>query len=357
MLTYPIRERGNTPIYLYLYYKIREDIAAGRLTAGERLPSKRTLATHNGVSVITVEYAYRLLADEGYIQSRERSGYFVCDLRQNAALPIPMPPHIHPAAGAATDPDFPFSTLCKIMRQVMTEYGETLLQKPPHNGCEVLRRAIADYLRRYRGMEVEPDRIIIGSGAEYLYMMIVQLLGRDRVYGIENPCYDKIRAVYTACGATCEPLDMDACGIASKQLAVTRADVLHVTPYHSYPTGVTAPAAKRFEYLDWAKRTGGILIEDDFDSEFAPAGRPVETLYSMDTDDRVVYLNTFSKTLAPSMRMGYMVLPARLTEEYATRLGFYSSTVPVFDQYVLAEFINGGYFERRLNRLRRRAGR
>ena len=357
MLTYPIRERGTMPIYLFLYHKIREDITAGRLQAGEKLPSKRTLATHNGISVITVEYAYHLLADEGYIRSRERSGYFVCDLRQGvAAPPVPMPVHLPESlAVTAPDPDFPFATLSRIMRQVLSRYGEALLVKPPHNGCEVLRRAIADYLRRYRGMEVEPERIVVGSGAEYLYMMIVQLLGRERLYGIENPSYDKIRAAYTACGARCELLHMDACGIAGEALARTKAQVLHVTPYHSYPTGVTAPAAKRFEFLAWADRTGGILIEDDFDSEFAPSGKPVETLFSMDTADRVIYLNTFSKTMAPSMRMGYMILPAHLTGLYAEKLGFYSSTVPVFDQYVLAEFINGGYFERRLNRLRRQA--
>ena len=358
MLTYSIRGRGKRPLYLFLYQQIREDIITGRLPAKTRLPSKRALAAHNGVSVITVENAYRLLADEGYILSRERSGYFVCDLKTlPAAPPAAARPAAVPPPAVTADPDFPFSTLCKIMRQVISQYGEALLVKPPHNGCEVLRAAIADFLRRYRGMTVDPSRIVIGSGAEYLYMMIVQLLGRERIYGVESPSYEKIRAAYTACGARCELLEMDGYGIASDRLAETAATVLHVSPFHSYPSGITAPIAKRLEYLDWAARTGGVVIEDDFDSEFAPAGKPVETLFSLDTHGCVIYLNTFSKTLAPSMRMGYMVLPEALAEAYAERLGFYSSSVPVFDQYVLAEFINGGCFERRLGRLRRRAAK
>lgn len=358
MLTYTLSGRKDCPLYLYLYRQIKADIIAGRLKAQTRLPSKRAFAAHNGVSVITVENAYRLLADEGYIVSRERSGYFVCDLNMPPAAPEPLaPPAVLPPSGADADPDFPFATLCKIMRQVISRYGEALLVKPPHNGCAVLRTAIADFLRRYRGMALDPGRIVIGSGAEYLYMMIVQLLGRERVYGIESPSYDKIRAAYEACGARCELLGMDSCGIASEHLAQTAASVLHVTPYHSFPTGITAPIAKRLEYLGWAERVGGVVIEDDFDSEFAPAGKPVETLFSLDKSGCVIYLNTFSKTLAPSMRMGYMVLPEVLADAYADRLGFYSSSVPVFDQYVLAEFINGGYFERRLGRLRRRAAK
>ena len=203
-------------------------------------------------------------------------------------------------------------------------------------------------------MKISPENIVIGSGAEYLYGMIVQLLGRDTVYGLESPSYEKIRLVYESNGAVCEMLRLDTWGIATESLNNTSAKVIHVTPYRSYPTGITAPASKRFEYLAWAKNTGGIIVEDDFSSEFAVNSKPVETIFSMDKNESVIYINTFSKSLTPSIRMGYMILPDRLNEEYEKKLGFYSCTVPVFDQYVLAEFINNGSFERHLNRRRRK---
>ncbi|MCD7774755.1 MAG: PLP-dependent aminotransferase family protein [Clostridiales bacterium] len=340
---------------------IRNDIASGRLSKDEKLPSKRSFAEHLGTSVITIEYAYRLLIDEGYIYAKERSGYYVSNLNG-------MPPsgernsskdefeNSETDFDADFEPefDFPFSAYSKIVRKTLPEYGERLLMKPPHNGCAVLRNAISGYLLRYRGMSVPADRIVVGSGAEYLYGMIVQLLGRDIIYGLENPSYEKIEKVYEANGAVCRLLSMDRYGIDSNELINTNASVIHVTPFHSYPTGITAPAKKRFEYLSWAERTGGIVIEDDFASEFAVNSKPVETIYSMDKNDSVIYINTFSKTLAPSMRMGYMILPEHLSYEYEKKLGFYSSTVPVLDQYVLAEFINEGYFERHLNRTRRK---
>lgn len=357
MLTYDLKSEKKGPLYLRLYALIREDIRSGVIPPGSRLPSKRTLAEHLGVSVVTVDGAYRLLVDEGYAVSRERSGFFTS-------------PEAVPAAGSGSggvfeplreepgepgrDMGFRYSALTKIMREVITEYGESLLLKPPAFGCAELRNAIAAFLLRYRGMRVEPGRVVIGSGAEYLYGMLVQLLGRDRLYAVEDPGYEKIRRVYEASGARCELLAMDGDGIGTGALLSSRADVLHVTPYHSYPTGVTATAAKRREYLDWAERGERTVIEDDFDSEFSLSRKPQETLFSMDGGERVIYLNTFSHSLAPSMRMGYMVLPERLMEEYRERLGFYSCTVPLFDQYVLAKFIDRGHFERHLNRVRRK---
>ncbi len=357
MLTYDLKTEKSGAMYLRLYALIREDIRSGVIPAGSRLPSKRSLAEHLGVSVVTVDGAYRLLVDEGYAVSRQRSGFFAA----GGAAPAPG----HPPAGAflpvsdppaepAQDMGFRYSALSKIMREVISEYGERLLTKPPAFGCAELRNAIAAFLRRYRGMRVEPGRVVIGSGAEYLYGMLVQLFGRDKLYAVEDPGYEKIRRVYEASGARCELLSMDGDGIAAAQLRASRADILHVTPYHSYPTGVTAAAAKRREYLDWAARGERTIVEDDFDSEFALTRKPLEPLFSMDREGRVVYLNTFSHSLAPSMRMGYMVLPERLMEEYSRRLGFYSCTVPLFDQYVLAKFIDRGHFERHLNRVRRK---
>lgn len=356
MLTYNLEKKDGEPMYLCLYNMIKKDISDGNIAANSRLPSKRSFAEHLGVSVITVEYAYRLLADEGYIYSKERSGYFVGSIdglihpvmTNNPGADFPY------GENAEIDTDFPFFTYSKIARQVLSNCGEKLLVKSPNIGCLILRRAISDFLQRYRGMKISPENIVIGSGAEYLYGMIVQLLGRDTVYGLESPSYEKIRLVYESNGAVCEMLRLDTWGIATESLNNTSAKVIHVTPYRSYPTGITAPASKRFEYLAWAKKTGGIIVEDDFSSEFAVNSKPVETIFSMDKNESVIYINTFSKSLTPSIRMGYMILPDRLKEEYEKKLGFYSCTVPVFDQYVLAEFINNGSFERHLNRRRRK---
>ncbi len=359
MLTYELEKRGREPLYYALYRHIREDIAAGNLAAGEKLPSKRALAEHLGVSTVTVETAYRMLADEGYIAARERSGCYV-----RAVIPAPGPaaprdrepmrllPEEEPAPAEA---DFPYSLWFKTLRRVMSDQGSRLVARSPNEGCAVLRNAIARYLLRYRGMYAQPERIVVGSGSEQLYEFVVRMLGRDAVYAIERPSYGQIEAVYRGAGARVEPLPIGPAGIDSAALAGTEADVLHVTPFHSWPTGVTAPAAKRYEYLQWAAaRPGRFIVEDDFDSEFFMPGKPLQSLYSMDERGSVIYLNTFSKSLAPSMRMGYMILPEALLGAYRERLGMYSCSVPVLEQYALAAFLDEGHFERHLNRVRRR---
>lgn len=360
MLTYDLKARGETPKYYCLYTNIKNDIISGAIPSGSKLPSKRSLAEHLGVSVITVDTAYSCLVEEGYVTSRERSGFFVSNItpqtamkRTESRITLISDPHTEQKSGMG----FRYSALTKIMREVITEYGSKLLGNPPPLGCAELRNAIAEYLLRYRGMIAQPERIIIGSGAEYLYDLIVQLLGTDVVYGIENPSYEKIRLVYSAHGAVCELLDLDEDGISTEALGASQAGVLHVTPYHSFPSGISAPASKRYEYLAWAEKRGGLIIEDDFDSEFSLNRTPLETVYSMDKSGCVIYMNTFSHSLAPSMRMGYMILPDRLMDLYKKKLGFYTCSVPLFDQYVLAKFISQGFFERYLNRVRRKLRR
>ncbi|MGN0964400.1 MAG: aminotransferase class I/II-fold pyridoxal phosphate-dependent enzyme, partial [Dysosmobacter sp.] len=230
---------------------------------------------------------------------------------------------------------------------------ERILVKSPNSGCMELRQAIADYLARSRGIRVRPEQVIVGSGAEYLYGLVVQLLGREPVYGLEDPCYDRIRRVYEANGAVCAGLKMGEDGIETAALDNCKAGVLHVTPYQSFPSGVTATAAKRHEYASWAGERNAYIVEDDYASELFVSARQVDTVFSL-APERTIYMNTFSKTLAPSMRTGYMVLPEGLLPEYEKKLGFYSCTVPVFDQIVLAEFIRCGDLERYINRRRRR---
>lgn len=344
--------------YYTLYLRLKDDILQGVIRPGAKLPSKRALAERMNISVITVEYAYRQLMDEGYVYARERSGYFV---RPIAGLHPPERVEREPlrflaeeSPSGAGESLFPYSLWFKTVRHVMSEYGPRLVDRSPNKGCARLRNAIAAYLLRYRGMYAQPEQIVVGSGSEQLYEAVVRMLGADRIYGVEYPSYEKIEAVYAGSGAAVERLALGPEGIESQSLAQTSADVLHVTPFHSYPTGVTAPAFKRYEYLSWAREPGRYIVEDDFDSEFFLPGKPLESLYSMDKDGRVIYINTFSKSLAPSMRMGYMILPPALFELYDRRAGMYSCSVPLLEQYALAEFIAEGHFERHLSRVRRR---
>ena len=358
MLTYNMEDRGRKTKTIFLYGQIKNDIISGALAAGEKLPSKRELADHLSVSVITVENAYIMLEEEGYIKAVPKKGFFVkkLDLPEKNAPQQERPAHIsdeasQPPASRAGRAYFP--AMAKIYRRILSEQPEILQTKPPRLGCAVLRNAIADYLYRYRNMHVQPANIIIGSGSEYLYGMIVQLFGTDCIYGIEDPSYEKIRRVYASNGVSVDLLKMGSEGILSSELERTGSRVLHVTPYHSFPTGVTADAEKRYEYLGWADRNSGYIIEDDFDSEYAFYRKPINTLYAMDDSGRVIYMNTFTKSLSPAIRTAYMILPDDLMKLYIEKLGFYSCPVPVLDQYVLASFIESGAFERHLNRIRR----
>lgn len=353
-MKYVIDEKQR-PVYLQLYGLIRDDIIGGNYPYNTKLPSKRSLAAETGVSTITVEHAYGLLCDEGYVEARERSGYVVV-FRQTDGFAAPGQSQavrpVHHQSGEY--PDFPLSVLSKTMRRVLTDRGELLLEKSPNSGCVELREAIRRYLARNRGMQVDGSQIVIGAGSEYLYGLIIELLGRSRVYAIECPSYKMIEQVYKAADVTYEALPLTDAGIDSKALARTLADVLHTTPYRSYPTGVTATASKRHEYLRWARQKQRYIIEDDYESEFSVSNKPTETLFSLCDDDHVIYLNTFSKTLSPAFRIGYMVLPRHLVADFEEKLGFYSCTVPTFMQYVLAELIDNGDFERHINRVRRK---
>lgn len=352
-MKYIINKRKR-PAYLQLYNQIRDDIIAENYAYNTKLPSKRSLAEETGVSTITVEHAYALLCDEGYVESRERSGFVVIFRKSDEfAAPSVRPTEYSTHRSEHNYPDFPLSVISKTMRKVLTEHGDLLLEKSPNCGCIELREAIRYYLARNRGIQVDVEQIVIGSGSEYLYGLIIELLGRNRTYAIESPSYKKIEQVYQATEIVYDSLPLTSSGIDSKALAGTKADVLHTTPYRSYPSGVTATASKRHEYIRWAGQGNRYIIEDDFESEFSVSAKPTETLFALSDNDNVIYLNTFSKTISPSLRIGYMVLPKHLIEHFDRKLGFYSCTVPTFMQYVLTELINNGDFERHINRVRR----
>ena len=362
MLTYDLEARGGLSLYEYLYRRLRDDILSGALAAGERLPSKRALAEHLRVSVITVEGAYQQLEAEGYVDARPRRGFFVSPVDRR--LPAAEEPAPVPAGEAArvwrldlksgrTDPAlFPSALWARLTRQVLSEGGH--LDPAPHQGLPALREAIARDLRDFKGMAVSPEQIVVGAGAEYLYLLLAQLLGREgTVFALEDPGYPKIRQVYGKWGAACRPIPLDSQGMALEPLYASGATAAHLSPAHHYPTGIVTPIARRQALLRWAEEVDGVVIEDDYDSEFRFTGRPIPTLQSIDARGRVIYMNTFSQTISPSMRVGFMVLPPRLLERYRRELGFYASTVPTLEQQVLARFLGGGY-EQHLSRIRKR---
>ena len=346
-------EPGNGPAYLQLYKQLRDDIITGTFKHNSKLPSKRTLAEETNVSTITIEHSYALLCDEGYAEARERSGYFVIFHPSDgfATSVTPLELQNQKAHPLQTHPGFPYSLLSKTMRRVLTGYKEVLLEKSPNSGCLELRYALKHYLARNRGIYVDISQIIIGSGAEYLYGLMIELLGRNRVIAIESPSYNKIEQVYQVSEVKYEALPLTSDGIDSTALFASRAEILHTTPYRSFPSGVTASASKRHEYIRWAENR--YIIEDDFESEFAVSTKPMETLFALSDQDNVIYLNTFSKTISPAIRVAYMVLPQKLVQPFEDKLGFYSCTVPTFEQFTLAELINQGDFERHINRVRR----
>ncbi len=348
-------DKESRPFYLELYRKIRDDIVSGHYPYLTKLPSKRSLAAETGVSTITVEHAYALLCDEGYVESHERSGFIVIFRTQDGFALSGEQHYSHPVRYKETElPDFPLSVLNKTIRKILTNQSERLLEKSPGCGCMELRLAIRLYLARNRGIKIEPEQIVIGSGSEYLYRLIAELLGRHKVYAIEYPSYKKIEQVYRAAGIRYEPLPLTNSGIDSRALSETSASVLHTTPFRSYPSGVTATASKRHEYIRWAGQNNRYIIEDDFESEFSVSSRPAETLFTLSGSDNIIYLNSFSKTISPSFRIAYMVLPRHLVSDFNRNLGFYSCTVPSLMQYILTELINNGDFERHINRVRRK---
>ena len=367
MLTYTLSRQGGCSLYEQLYRCIREDILSGRLAAGEKLPSKRMLAEHLNVSVVTVENAYAQLMAEGYLFSRPKRGFFVERLAQDAlprpALrPTPAPPEPEPPqerwfADLVTNhipaENFPFSTWAKLLREVLSQAGEELMHAPSAQGRRELQEAIAGHLYHFRGMSVEPEQIVIGAGTEYLYGLLVQLLGRDKIFGVEEPGYQKPFLIYQSSGARAVPIPMDEAGVQLAELEARGVDVLHISPSHHFPTGIVMPVSRRYELLGWCARgEGRYILEDDYDCEFRTSGKPIPTLQSIDASDRVIYINTFSKTLASTMRISYMVLPRPLAERFRDKLGFYACTVSSFEQLALAKFIREGYFEKHLNRMR-----
>lgn len=419
-----MESRGDLALYEYLYRCIRHDIAHGKVEPGQKLPSKRALAKQLGVSLITIEAAYDQLVAEGYIRSRERCGYYACDLAPAAKIEEPESAQHrteaanapvererdnhaanlsnlqllsqekgHPESSTAlpSDADFaltidgstaphpqnissdaplladfthstlattmlPYSAWAKAVRRTLSdESAASLAEAASAAGSPELRSAIADHLRQYRGMDVSPDQVVIGAGSQTLYQLLVQLLGRTRRYAVEDPGYPLLTRMYEQQDAQVTHIGLDDSGIDIDALEASGASVAHIMPSHQFPTGIVTTAARRRELLNWAREGDRYLIEDDYDSEFRMAGRPIPSLFGIDAAERVLYLNSFAKSLGAAFRMAYLVLPPQLAQRFRKQLGFYANTVSPLDQLALARFIKQGHYDRHVNRLRTHA--
>ncbi|MCR5228238.1 MAG: PLP-dependent aminotransferase family protein [Eubacterium sp.] len=373
MLSYSFLDDKKVPLYEQLYQFIRDDIMEGRLDTHSILPSKRSLAKQLSISITTVENAYNQLVSEGYIYSKPKSGYYVSDIptapsetnRHNESsyihgktAPVAnekegIPEYYADFSSNANDPaTFPFSTWAKINREILSTEQTKLMTNSPSNGLMELRYAIADYLREFRSIYTSPDNIVVGAGTETLYSLLVQLLGFNLTYAVENPGYEKIYKMLSLGNLKVKRIPMDEFGIIPTELINEDVNVIHTTPSHHFPTGITMPVSRRNELLSWANTSDKYIIEDDYDSEFRFSGRPIPSLTSIDRNEKVVYMNTFTKSLASTIRISYMVLPDHLRDQYHEKLSFYSCPVSTFEQLTLALFISKGYYEKHINRMR-----
>lgn len=366
LFNYDMSQRGNTPRYLFLYRQIRDDILNGRIRPGEKLPSKRRLAKALSVGVLTVENAYRQLLLEGYIESKQRSGYFANNVGRvletdkteldSAAKELETEGETFNTdlqANRTVSREFPVATWFKLLRKVIAENPPDLFDTVPYNGLIELRKAIAAYLLRARGMHVSPSQIIIGAGTEYLYSRLIQLLDPSATFVFENPGYQKLSRIADNYHVPWTYCNVDKSGMMVNRLRKTNGTVVHVSPANNFPGGFTMSVARRKELLHWANEDDSrYIIEDDYDSELRFEGNPLLPLFANDTHEKVIYLNTFSKTLMPSLRISYMILPKHLMKRYQETMSFYSCTVSGFEQRALAKFLDEGYFERHIAHLR-----
>lgn len=364
MLELNLHLHGSQPLYLQIYTNLSDQIRIGQLAPGSRLPGKRSLAAQLAVSVNTVDTAYQMLLAEGYLESRPRSGFFVLPYTDTLqAAPPPPPQRTAQHSGTAYRFDlspgsvdtalFPLRTWGRIQKELLYG-GDEMLLHGHRRGDEALRDVIAEYLRAYRGVECDPEQIVVGAGVEYLLGLVAQLL-RDSIAAIENPGYTRSRTILENCGLTCKCVGIDESGLSVGELEKSGADLCYVTPSHHFPTGVTMPVGRRAQLLRWANsRPGRYILEDDYDAEFRFDMRPLPSLQGMaGPNGPVIYLCTFSKSLAPGIRIACMVLPSNLLPRWQAMFGTYANTVSRIEQKTLHRFISDGYFTRHIARVRK----
>lgn len=351
------------PLYERLYRAFREAILTGQLAEGEKLPSKRQLADYLSISQTTIETTYHQLADEGYVLALPRKGYFVQNstelIRSEPTAPVAHSEVLAPSfrydfhPGKIDLAHFPLDQWRKCARDVLSDRNRDLLHLGHPQGDLALRQQITQYLFQSRGVRCSPDQLILGSGTEQLLPFLLRLMGQQGVLAIEDPGYSLTHHFSQDSAYQAIPIAVDEEGMRVTELKKTQATAAYVTPAHQFPTGAILSASRRNQLLTWASETGSYIIEDDYDSEFRYVGMPIPALQGFDTQDRVIYLSTFSKSLMPSLRIAYAVVPRHLLEVYRARFGHYAATVPRFDQATLTQFMEQGHFEKHVNRMRK----
>lgn len=372
---------AKAPLYEKIYEYIKNEIVDGKISKGEKLPSTRLLAKNLSVSRSTVELAYDQLLAEGYIEAEPYRGYFVCDVE--ALYQLEQRNHMQEKLQAGQDwqpgwkteinhgagsskqkeidfspytidtQNFPYNVWRKLHKNVLLDDREEILLSGDGQGDHELRMAIADYLHQARGVNCVAEQIIIGAGNEYLELLLAQVLGEKKTVLMDDPTYLQAYRTFSNMGYLVKNIPAEQGSMPIEAVRRENADILYVMPSHQFPLGTVMPLKQRLELLKWAsEKEGRYLIEDDHDSEYRYKGKPIPSLQSIDHEEKVIYLGTFSKSIAPSLRISYMVLPQHLLKNYQRYCGFYSTTVSKIQQEVLCGFIRGGYFGRHLNKMR-----
>lgn len=364
MLTFFLDKDSEVSLYEQLYQNIKKAIEIGELKKNEKLPSKRKLSSHLEISQTTIETAYMQLLAEGYIKSIPRVGFFVMtnlDLpnkRRISSKKIFNQPNKEEFlcdfyTNQVDQSNFPYEKLAKIERDIILDKFKDNINRGDIFGNYDFRKKIADTLFAYRGIITRPEQIVIGSGSENLISLLVLLLGREKTYAVEDPSYMKNYLLYKAYGVLVKPINLDNDGINISLLESADVDIVHTTPSHQFPKGIVTTISRRLELLNWASKVNGrYIIEDDYDSEFRFFGNPIPAMKGLDNLDHVIYMNSFSKTLGPSFRISFLVLPEKLINVYRKSFSFYSCSVPTINQLVLERFIDSGEYEKHLNRMK-----
>ena len=352
---------SRIPMYEQLYRYFAEEIQSGRLPAGTKMPSKRSLCAHLGVSRSTVENSYAILVAEGYVQAVAKSGFYVADRVPYGAAtaaasasverPALAQPRVNFSTSVVDTSAFPYASWAKLNKEVIYNSPE-LLQRGDRQGEPALRSALATFLQEYRGVRCSAEQIVVGAGTEYLLELLIQLFDPEAVFALEDPCYAVTWHSVRNSGRRFRFIPVCETGISIPHLLKSDASVAYITPSHQFPMGVTMPAVQRSQLLHWANSAPDrYIIEDDYDCEFRYGAHPIPAMQSMDRNGRVVYIGTFSRSLAPSIRVAYMVLPVPLLARYRSLFGHFSSTVSRYEQTVLARFLAEGFYERYLRRM------
>ena len=364
-LTINLKTGDKTPLYEQLYEYIRGEIRDGHIASGEKLPSTRALSRHLEVSRSTVELAYEQLLSEGYIEAQPYRGYYVAQIDglyqikqqsrdEKKSYPESRASYRYDFTPNGVDlKSFPYNTWRKLSRECLVDDRAELFRLGCPQGEYGLRNAISSYLHQARGVNCSPDQIIVGAGNDYLMMLLCAVIGTRRRVALENPTYKQAYRLFENLSCEVCTVDMDAKGMRADKLEKSGADIAFVMPSHQYPLGTVMPIKRRMELLAWADESEDrYIIEDDYDSEFRYKGKPIPALQGYDVNGKVIYIGTFSKSIAPAIRMSYLVLPAKLCRVYEERCGFINSTVSKVDQLILQKFIEDGYYERHLNKMR-----